>query len=145
MLERERLNVEVAEMIISQNEVFNIEEFVSITEEDLAAVGKLYPVGSKHFINNNNMLQNLQTITASPMWAEVSPHFSKVKLAKVLEEVLNIEDLGLVFENIGVVEGVETQRIAQTGAKMLEEEYVQDPMEDMDAAIAEDPSSQQAV
>lgn len=138
MLEMARRNLDGADIVRAENEVFNITEFVSITKEDLTAAGKLYPIGSKRFISNNNMLQNLQTLFSTPVGEMISPHVSKMKLAKAVEDILSIEELGIVEDNIGVIEDVETQRMVQSGQKQLEEEYLVDNTDMFDDEIAEE-------
>lgn len=137
MLEMARRNLDGADLIRSVDTTFGVEDFLEITKEDLTATGKLYSRGSQHFISQANMIQNIQSIFNSPVAEFIAPHISKINLAKAVEDLLGVEQFSLVQENIGVLEDIETQRVAQTGSQMLEEESVTDPREDIDAALTE--------
>jgi hypothetical protein len=122
MLEMARRNLNGSDLIRSVDATFGIEEFLSVTKEDLTAAGKLYALGSKHFIADSNMMQNINTIFSSPVSQFISPHISKTELARTVESLLGLQEFSLVQENIGILEDIESQRIAQTGQQALEEE-----------------------
>lgn len=126
MLEMARRNLNGSDLIRSVDSTFGIEEFLSVTKEDLTAAGKLYAMGSKHFIADSNMMQNLNTVFASPLAQFIAPHVSKTELAKTVESLLGLQEFAIVQENIGVLEDIESQRIAQTGQQALEEEALTD-------------------
>jgi hypothetical protein len=132
MLEMARRNLDGADIIRAVDSTFGVEQFIEITREDLTATGKLYARGSQHFLAQANMLQNLQAIFNSPIAEFISPHVSKMQLAKAVEDLLGVEQFSIVQENIGVTEEVETQRLAQAGSQMLQEESITDPREDLD-------------
>lgn len=127
MLEISRRNLNGSDVIRSVDSQFGVEQFLTITKEDLTATGKLYPLGSKHFIADANMMQNLNTIFSSPVSQFIAPHVSKVQLAKTVEGLLGLEEFSIVQENVGVVEDINTQRIAQEGQQQLMEESQIDP------------------
>jgi hypothetical protein len=145
MLEMARRNLDGADLVRNIDSTFGVEEFLEVTKEDLTATGKLYSRGSKHFIANANMIQNLQTIFSSPVAEIIAPHVSSVKLAKAVEDLLGVEQFSIVQENIGVLEQMETQRIAQTGQQQLEEEAFTDPRELGDDPTGEEQAVPQAV
>lgn len=124
MLEMARRNLSGRDLVMAQDSVFGVEDFLEVTKEDLKAAGKLYPRGSKHFIANANMMQNLQTVFSSPVAQFIAPHISKVQLAKTVEDILGLEAFSLVQENIAVLEDMDTQRLAQTAQQGLEEEEI---------------------
>jgi len=127
MLEIARRNLNGNDLIRAVDSQFGVEQFMEITKEDLTASGKLFAMGSKHFIANANMLQNITTIFNSPVGEAISPHISKIELAKAVEKLLGIEEFSLVTENIGVMEQIRTQRVAQQGEQALMEESQIDP------------------
>lgn len=129
-LEVSRRNLNGSDLIRSVDSTFGIEEFLSVTKEDLTATGKLYAMGSKHFLADANMLQNLHTLFQSSVAQFIAPHISKIELAKAVESLLGVQQFDLVRENIGVLEDIETQRVAQTGQQALEEEALTDPREE---------------
>ena len=126
-LEMARRNLNGTDVVRTLDTTFGVEQFLTITKEDLTASGKLYPMGSKHFIANANMMQNLNTVFASPLAEFIAPHVSKIEVAKAVEKLLGLDEFDLVRENVGVVEDLETQRLAQTGQQSLEEEALTDP------------------
>lgn len=132
MLEMSRRMLDGADVVRAKDSVFGIDEFMSITKEDLTATGKLYPKGSSAFVANANMLQNLQVIFNSPVAQYIAPHLSKVQLAKAVEDLLGVEEFSIVQENIGVLEEMQTQRVAQTAQQQLQEEQATDPREVVD-------------
>jgi len=142
MLEMARRNLNGADVVRSIDSTFGIEEFLSVTKEDLTATGKLYALGSKHFIADSNMMQNLNSVFNSNITEFIAPHISKFQLAKTVENLLGIEQFSLVQENIGVLEDIETQRIVQTGQQTLEEEAVTDPRGPIDDQIAQEAEGQ---
>ncbi len=127
MLEIARRNLNGNDLIRAVDSQFGVEQFMEITKEDLTASGKLFAMGSKHFIANANMLQNITTIFNSPVGEAISPHISKVELAKAVEKLLGIEEFSLVTENIGIMEQIRSQRVAQQGEQALMEESQIDP------------------
>jgi hypothetical protein len=129
-LEVSRRNLNGSDLIRSVDSTFGIEEFLSVTKEDLTATGKLFAMGSKHFIADANMLQNLQTLFQSNVAQFIAPHVSKVELARSVETLLGLQEFSIVQENVGVLEDIETQRVAQTGQQSLEEEALTDPREE---------------
>jgi hypothetical protein len=124
MLEQARRNMELSDVVRTLDDEFGTALFETITPEDLAARGKLRPVGARHFAARANKFQNLVNLTNSSIGQDpaVNMHISGVKLAKVIEELLDIERFGLVQENIRVAEQLETQRLVNTGAASLDEE-----------------------
>lgn len=126
MLAIARQNLDGTDLIRAQDSTFGTEEFISITRDDISAAGKLYASGSSTFEKQANALQNLSSIFNSQVGQMVMPHLSKIKLARVVEDLLSAEQFGLVQENIGVVEDLKTQQLVQSGAKQLEEEALTD-------------------
>lgn len=126
MLAMSRSNLDGSDIIRAQDTTFGTEEFINITKEDISAAGKLYASGSSHFERQANVLQNLNSIFNSPVGNAILPHVSKLKLAKVLEDLLSTEEYGLIQENIGILEDIKSQQIAQSGRQQLEEEALTD-------------------
>jgi hypothetical protein len=60
------------------------------------------------------LIQNLTNLTSSNLWPVVQPHFSGIKLAKVLENNFDIADLEVVSPYIFVAEQGEAQKYAAT-------------------------------
>jgi hypothetical protein len=76
--------------------------FQSLSVTDITGVGRIKPVAARHFAEQAEVIQNLTQLAQSPLWQLVQPHFSGVKLAKMLECDFNLEDYGLVMPWIGL-------------------------------------------
>ena len=87
------------------------------------AVGKLYPVGARHFAEQAKFVQELsQTIAAVQAVPTVAAHISGKAIAKALEENLGWARYRIVQDNAMVFEQQETQRLMNTAAEDLQTE-----------------------
>ena len=123
MLESARRNIGVAETIRIEDEDFNFDEFISVTKNDLVAVGKIRPIGARRFARNANMLQNLTQLSASPLYQDpsINVHFSGKRIANLIETLLGFEQYDLVEDNIRVAESIETQQMQSDGQQVMME------------------------
>lgn len=89
--------------------------FQEITKDDLEGVGKVYPVGARHFAAKATIVQNLTQLAASPLGQDeaVKVHLSGFRIAKMMEDLLDLEKFDLVRENIRVEETHKTQAFIQ--------------------------------
>jgi hypothetical protein len=87
--------------------------FKSLTVEDITGIGRIRPMAARHFAEQAELIQNLTSLSTSPLWATVQPHFSSVKLAKLFERSFNIEQEEIVLPWVALVEQGEGQRMAQ--------------------------------
>ena len=78
--------------------------FRDITKEDILAIGKLRPIGSRHFAQQAQFLQNLQGVFNSPVGEMIKAHINTEKLAKVTSEFLGWDKYGIIAENAGIAE-----------------------------------------
>ena len=124
MLELARRNMEISDVVRVVDDEFGAALFETITPEDLAARGKIRPVGARHFAAKANQFQNLLNLLNSAVGQDpaVNVHISGIKLATVVEELLNIEKFNLVQPNIRVAEQLETQRMMNAGQQTLNQE-----------------------
>lgn len=123
MLEAGRRNLETAELVKLPSSL-GADLFTSISREDISASGQIYPVGASHFAKNANALQTLVGIFATPLGADqgVRAHFSGKKLAKLIEDWLDLKPYDIVLDNVAVSETLETQRLMQSAQQQLEVE-----------------------
>jgi len=121
MLEVARRNIGASETIRVQDEDFNFREFLKVTKEDIAAKGKIRPIGARRFARNANLMQNLTQLVSSAVGQDSSVivHFSGKKMAKLAEELLGLEDFDLVQDNIRVIENTETQQMQAAAQQVL--------------------------
>jgi hypothetical protein len=124
MLELARRNMEASDVVRVVDDEFGAALFETITPEDLAARGKIRPVGARHFAAKANQFQNLMGLLNSAVGQDpaINVHISGIKVAEVVEELLDIEKFGLVSPNIRVAEQLETQRMMDSAQSTLDEE-----------------------
>lgn len=91
-------------------------QFRQIKKGDLAANGRIKPVGARHFAEQAEMIQNLNAFFQSPMGQapDVAVHFSGLKLAELMEELLDIEEYEIVEPYIRVHEQAEMAQQSNT-------------------------------
>jgi hypothetical protein len=124
MLELARRNMEISDVVRVVDDEFGAALFETITPEDLAARGKIRPIGARHFAQRANQFQNMLNLLNSAVGQDpaINVHISGIKTAQVIEELLNIEKFNLVQPNIRVAEQLETQRMMNAGQGSLDEE-----------------------
>lgn len=87
--------------------------FSTVTKEDIIANGILRPSGARHFAEKANTLQTLIGILNSPIGQDpaVNVHLSGKKMAKLVEELADLERYKLFGDNVRVIEMAETQAL----------------------------------
>lgn len=83
--------------------------FQELTAEDITGIGQIKPVAARHFAEQAELIQNLTNLTGSNLWPSVQPHFSGIKLAKVLENAFDLEDLEVVRSFVALAEQADAQ------------------------------------
>jgi len=123
-LGREYLDGEDSVKIV--DETFGVEQFLSITKEDLKTNGKIVPVGARHFARQQQLIANatqlIQLAGQDPM---VLQHFPSKRLAKMYEELLGLDDLELFVEFGRLFEEQELQQLAQAAQAPMGEEPIE--------------------
>jgi len=100
-----------------------IAEFLTITKEDLAAKGKMVPVGARHFARKNQLEQNLQVLTQVTQGDQLMQmHFPSIKLARVWSELLGEDRFNLVQPYGRIPEQQEAQRRMNAASDQIEAE-----------------------
>jgi len=124
MLEHSRRSLSEKDVIKVIDDERGLEIFQDITKDDLVGVGSIYPIGARHFAAQATLIQNLTNMANSPLGQDpaVSAHISGFKIAKLMEETLNLERFGLVQENIRVEETHKTQSLINNLQQNLNEE-----------------------
>lgn len=116
VLARENLSDQTIRVI---DDEYGVVSFQTITRSDLSANGRLKPVAARHFAEQAELIQNLNNFSTSPIFAAVAPHFSTVKAAAMVEEVLNLQDYGLFMPYVQLSEQAEAQRLQNTQQESL--------------------------
>jgi len=113
MLELARRNMTGSTTIKVFDDEFKTASFQELSVEDITGIGRIVPVASRHFAEQAELVQNLTNLTGSQLWQTVAPHFSSIKLAKLVEEVLDLEEYELVLPFVALSEQAEAQQFAQ--------------------------------
>lgn len=124
MLELARRNLSGTTTIKVFDDEFNEASFQTLSTEDITGIGRIKPIASRHFAEQAELVQNISSLSTSGVWPVVQPHFSSVRLAKVFEQVFNLEDYGVVIPYVQISEQAEAQRLAQA----LEEQTMMQTM-----------------
>ena len=126
MLETARRNMNTKDVVKAIDNELGVQIFSDITRDDLLAKGRIYPMGARHFAAKRNMLQSLTQLAASPLGADpsVNVHISGKKMAKLIEELLDLEKFNLVKDNIRVFEQQETQQLVNTAQQQVDEQQI---------------------
>jgi hypothetical protein len=122
MLETGRRNLDQTDVIRVMNDDLGVQQFMTITRNDITASGILRPIGARHFAAQAQMVQNLTQLANTNVWQQISPHVSSIELAKMVEDLLNINRFKLIRPNVAIFEQQETQRLAGQASEDLEVE-----------------------
>ena len=141
MLEIARRNFKEEELIRVLDSESNAILFETIKPSDLSAVGRIRPVGARHFAQNATMVQNLTQLYASNLAQDqaVMVHLSGKRIAEMMEHMLGIERFKLFGENIRLEEQAETQQLVNA-AKMAAQQ--QQEAVDPEGVYQPDPEQQ---
>lgn len=114
MLELARRNMNGVNTIRIFDDELKIATFQALTVEDITGIGRIRPIAARHFAEQADLVQNLTTLTGSGIWPIVQPHFSGVKLAKIIEDVFNLKDYEVVLPYIALAEQADAQKQIHT-------------------------------
>jgi len=114
MLESARRNLNALEVVKVLDEDFAVAQFLKVTPEMLNSKGKLYPIGARHFAKQAQVVQNILGFINSAAYQDpdVQAHISSLKIAKLMEENLGLQEFELVVDNIRISERQKTQQLS---------------------------------
>lgn len=121
MLELARRNLSGPVTLRVFDDELKVAAFQELAVEDILGVGRIKPIAARHFAEQAELIQNLTNLTSSGLWPTVQPHFSGIKLAKILENTFNLEDYEVVLPFVAMSE----QAQAQNFQNALEEQVQQ--------------------
>lgn len=127
MLETARRNLDQEDVLRTLDNDIGIEQFLTITKEDITANGVIRPIGARHFAAQAQMLQNLSGVFTSPVGQLIMPHVSALKLAELVEDIIGLGRYELFKPNVAIFEQQETARLANQVQEELEVEQTQEP------------------
>lgn len=118
-LEVARRNLDISDKIKVIDDDTGVEQFLTITKEDILANGKLVPIGARHFAEQAKLAQTISSINQN-LDEEMRDHLSSIDMTQALIEVSGAEKILKVKPNIRVSERLEAQRLAQTAQDQLD-------------------------
>jgi hypothetical protein len=124
MLEVARRNIFEAETVRVDDPDYNFVEFLTVSKEDIVAKGKIRAMGARRFARKANILQDLSQFSATALGQDptVKVHFSGYKMAKLVEDLLELSEYGLVQKDVSVSEQAQTAQLANNIQQVLMEE-----------------------
>lgn len=118
-----------AEVVRTINDEIGVEAFMSLTSKDLMAEGIIRPIGARHFGQQAQMLQSINTGLNGAMGQLMMPHISGKALSRIFEDSLQLQRFGLVRPFIGLVEQAEGAELGSALSQQVES-TVTTPTED---------------
>jgi len=128
MLETARRNLDMNDIIKVLDDDLGITTFLEITKEDITATGVVRPIGARHYAAQAQLVQNLTSMSNTPIWQQIAPHMSSKNLATLVEDVLGLNRYSLFKPNVAISEQFETQRIANQAGEDMEVEMSTPPI-----------------
>jgi len=112
-LELARRNLTGSTVIKVFDDEFKTASFQALTVEDITGIGRIKPIAARHFAEQAQLVQNLTNLTGSQLWPTVAPHFSGIRLAKIVEDIFNLEDYEVVSPYVALYEQADAQKQVQ--------------------------------
>lgn len=122
MLELARRNMTGVQSIRVFDDDYKVATFQDLTVEDITGVGRIKPIAARHSAEQSQMIQNITNLTGSALWQTVSPHFSSIKLAKIVEDVFDLKDFEVVSPNVQVSEMADRQKLMHIAQMQIQQE-----------------------
>lgn len=115
LLELARRNITATTIRIFDDE-FKMATFLDLTIYDITGNGRIRPMAARHFAEQANMLQNLTNLFNTSIGSdpEIKQHFSSIRIAQMLEKLIEIEDFNVVEPYIRLTEQADAQRLANS-------------------------------
>lgn len=147
MLELSKRNLSGAMSIKVFDDELKASTFRSLSVEDITGIGRIKPVAARHFAEQAQLIQNLNSMAASPLYASIQPHVSTVKLAKLFERSFNVENDELFMPFVALSEQMEAQQLQQAlQEQMLQATQTASGMgEDFDLPAGAQPQPQEQI
>ena len=102
------------------NDELKIQVFKDLTVENITGVGRLRPLAAQHHAEKAEKIQNItqlfQTLGSDP---NIRMHFSSEKIARLVEELLDLEKDEIVQPYIQISENLQAQRLQMSAQENL--------------------------
>ena len=113
MLELARRKMDYTVVRVIDDE-YKTATFQGISPEDITGSGRIRPIAARHFAETAERVQSLTAFFSSPIGQDpdVMVHWSGIKLASLMQDLLDLEPYGLVSPYVRLSERAETQQLA---------------------------------
>jgi len=144
MLETAKRNLNLPELAKVYDDDFGVQDFLSVTKEDLTARGKIRPIGARHYAARAQLLQNILGVFNSPIGQIIGPHISPKLLATMVEEYMGFDKFGFIKDNAALFEAAEQEKLkmqiqqdlqSQQQAPSMEEQMVDQQIQQAEQPI----------
>jgi hypothetical protein len=120
-LEVSVLNINASDVAKVLDDDFGVEEFLTITREDLTAKGKLKARGASHYAKRAQLVQELQAFSAElSKDPDMKVHFPAKRRAKAWNDALGFDKLELYQPFGQIEEAVELHEHQQAAQEMVD-------------------------
>lgn len=117
MLESARRNLDGSDTIRVLDDDIGVQQFLSITKDDITANGKIRPIGARHFAKQAQDLQNIVGVFSSPIGQMIAPHTSSKAMMKFVDDVTGLKGYDIFRPNVAIAEQQETAALANQAAE----------------------------
>lgn len=113
MLELARRRMDETTVRVIDDEL-QVATFLNLTPDDIIGAGRIRPVAARHFAEKAEKVQNITAFMNSTIGQDqlTLQHFSSLGLARLFEELLDLEGYRVVEPYIRITEQAEAQQIA---------------------------------
>jgi hypothetical protein len=120
MLEMARRKMTGQTIRVFDNE-YEVVKFQELTKNDITGNGRIKPIAAQHFAERANQIQNItqffQTLVAAD--PDIKMHWSSIKLARLTEDLLDLDTQDLVEPYIRLAEQADAQRMLASHQEQL--------------------------
>lgn len=119
-LEISKRNLDEEDLVSVIDSELGVQDFIKINKNDITSNGVIRPVGARHFTAQAQLVQNLTTLSNTPIWQQIGPHVSSKKLAALVEETMRLSKYDLVTPYVAISEQQEQQALMNQASEDLE-------------------------
>ena len=103
---------------------FDVSVFTTLEPHQITGNGRIKPQAASFFAEKAERLQNLSNFFASSLGADpdIKVHFSSVKVAEMIENILDIEDFDIFMPFIRLSEQADAQRLLNVHGEQVAQE-----------------------
>lgn len=123
MLELAKRKLPPSEIAVLDDE-YKTTFFLELSAADITGNGRIKPIAARHFAEKAEKVQNVTNWFNSPVGQDpqVLVHISGIAMAKMMEDLLDLEGYQLVQENVRLQEQADTQRLANAQSEDIQME-----------------------